>query len=275
MRNRLSLIDFLNAVPLQWGFTQGSCRDSFQLLFDVPSQCARRLALGEADVGLIPVIEYQRIADLRILPEISIASKREVRSVLFVSRKPMDEIERIAVDTSSRTSAALLRILLWEFYGNQRARFFEEAPDPESMLSRYDAALLIGNPALHVAGQGRIIYDLAHEWFRFTGLPFVFAFWAVRSGVDLGDRVEYFYRSRAEGLQQLQRISRTYAERLQLAQEEVFDYLSRNLDYSLDDENLRGLATYFRLAAKWKLIEGDLPLRFYSSPWIGQAQSRS
>ncbi|HSR54512.1 MAG TPA: menaquinone biosynthesis protein [Acidobacteriota bacterium] len=260
MNLRLSLIDFLNAIPLQWGFTQGSARGRFRLLFDVPSQCARHLRQGQADIGLIPVIEYQRIPSLSVLPGISIASKREVKSVIFVSGRPMPEVKRIAVDTSSRTSVALLRILLNEFYGNPQAEFVPRRPDPQGMLEEFDAALIIGNPALRVDTRGRRVYDLANEWYRFTGLPFVFAFWALRRQVDLGEDAACFYQSRRQGLRDLPRISRRYAAKLGLSVGEVYDYLSRNLDYSLDQDNLRGLETYYRLAAKWDLIDTPRPL---------------
>ncbi|HSR70055.1 MAG TPA: menaquinone biosynthesis protein [Acidobacteriota bacterium] len=266
MTLRLSLIDFLNAIPLQWGFTQGSARGRFRLLSDVPSQCARHLREGEADVGLIPVIEYQRIPGLTVLPGISIASKREVKSVIFVSSKPMNEVGRIAVDTSSRTSVALLRVLLNEFYGNPQAEFVPRKPDPEGMLQEFDAALIIGNPALRVDTRHRLVYDLANEWFRHTGLPFVFAFWAVRRDAALGEQARCFYESRRQGLQELPEISRLYARKLGLNPQEVFHYLSCNLDYSLDEDNLKGLETYYELAAKWKLIERPRPLRMTAIP---------
>ncbi|MEE8585290.1 MAG: MqnA/MqnD/SBP family protein, partial [Acidobacteriota bacterium] len=145
---------------------------------------------------------------------------------------------------------------------NRRVQFFEQPPRPRQMLEQCQAALVIGNPALHVDAQGLIVYDLAHEWHRFTGLPFVFAFWAVAEGVDLGRRAELFYRSEREGKAQIEQISQLYAEKLGLAVQEVRDYLTGNLDYSLDEENLRGLETFFGLAAKWGLIDDPQPLRF-------------
>lgn len=265
MKARISFIEFLNSVPLGWGFLHGPYRNDFELVFDVPSECARHLSRGEVDVGLIPAVEYQNIPGLRILPDIAIASRHEVKSVLFVSKSPLEQVRRIAVDSSSRTSVALLRILLEHFHGKQSVSYCEEPPDPERMLQLYDAALLIGNPALKMEQTSLHVYDLAREWNRFTGLPFVFAFWAVRQGVDLGEQAGLFALSRDLGLEKIDSIARIYSGRLAVPAAEIRDYL-HTLNYSLDDSNLRGLQTFFELAAKLGLIPAAQPLRFYEQP---------
>ncbi|MFQ5739104.1 MAG: menaquinone biosynthetic enzyme MqnA/MqnD family protein [Acidobacteriota bacterium] len=263
MKFRLSFINFLNSVPLGWSFLNGHHRDVFELSFDVPSECARRLANGRADVGLIPVIEYQNIEGLRVLPDISISSKREVKSVLFVSNVALSEVRRIAVDTSSRTSVALLKILFQVFYRRDSVSFEPLPPQPDMMLQSHDAALIIGNPALKMSLGSREVYDLAGEWYRFTGLPFVFAFWAARPGVDLGQQAALFYQSKREGLGAIQRIGQLYSQKLGLAPADIEAYILRNLDYSLDEANLRGLRTFYRLAAEIGLIPAAKGLQFY------------
>lgn len=262
MKLRVSFIDFLNSVPLGWSFLHGELRDVFDLGCDVPSRCARRLAEGDADVGLIPVIEYLRNPSLSILPGISISSKREVRSVLFVSKLPLPEVRRVALDTSSRTSAALLQILLKRFYRLDGISYEPCPPDPDRMLEAHDAALIIGNPALKVLGKPLIIYDLAAEWGRFTGLPFVFAVWAVRNGVVLGDQARHFYDSRREGLRNVDRIARMYSECLGLSPSEIRTYLLHHLDYSLDEANLKGMRAFFELAVEEGLAPGGRDLDF-------------
>ena len=265
MKLKVSFIEYLNSVPLGWGFLHGPDQDAFDILFDVPSECARHLSTGEADIGLIPVIEYQRIPDLLILPDISIASKKEVKSVLFVSKVPLTQVKSVAVDTSSRTSVALLKILLSKFYRLDSVTFQEESPDPEKMLARHDGALIIGNPALKVAQGGLHIYDLAREWNHFTGLPFVFAVWAVRAGADLGAQREIFYRSKELGLQNVDSIARVYSQRLAVPEEEIRTYILENLDYSLDEANLRGLETFYEAASELELIPSPRSLNFYPS----------
>lgn len=259
---RVSFIEFLNAIPLGWGFTHGSQRGLFDLIFDVPAECARHLRTGEADVGLIPVVEYFKIPDLKIIPDIAIASRAEVKSVLFVSKVPIQEVRTISVDSSSRTSTALLKVLLYEFYGCHTVEFTESLPDAERMLQNHDAALLIGNAALQIPHQKRYVYDLAHEWNRFTGLPFVFAFWAVRDGVHLGGSLDAFYRSRQEGMAAIDEIASIYSGRLHLDPEEIRSYLTSNLDYSLDKKNLDGLRLFLSLAKTSNIVAEPTQLTF-------------
>ena len=268
MKLKVSFIDYLNAVPLGWGFLNGPYQDTFDILFDVPSQCAKRLSSGEADVGLIPVIEYQRIPGLTVIPDIAIASKRESRSVLFVSKTPLEKVSSVAVDTSSRTSVALLKILLHKFYSRRSVTYHQESPDPEKMLELHDAALIIGNPALKVSRDSLHVYDLAYEWNRFTGLPFVFAFWAVRSGADLGEQAQVFYSSREQGLKEVDSIATVYSQKLGVEAAEIRTYILENLNYSLDQSNLRGLQTFFDSAAELGLTSSSRPLEFY--PTDGQ-----
>jgi chorismate dehydratase len=260
---KVSFIEYLNSVPLGWGFLNGPYQDAFDLLFDVPSQCARHLSTGEADVGLIPVIEYQRIPGLSVLPDISIASKQEAKSVLFVSKKPLTEVSSVAVDSSSRTSVALLKILLGKFHGLDSVTYHEESPDPEKMIELHDAALIIGNPALKVRRDSLDVYDLAAEWNRFTGLPFVFAVWAVRSAANLGEQAQIFYRSREQGLKEIDSIASVYSKKLGVEAGEIREYILENLNYSLDQDNLRGLQTFFDTAAELGLTASSRPLQFY------------
>ena len=262
---RVSFIEFLNAVPLGWGFLQGRYEGILDVAFGVPSECARRLAAGEADVGLIPVIECCRIPGLRVLPDICIASRQEVKSVYFVSKVPISQVSRLALDRSSRTSVALLKIILERFHGIGPIEYVEEDPDPEKMLERYDGALLIGNTAMQVSGSFHRVYDLAAEWFRFTGLPFVFAVWAVRPEVTLGDRLRLFYESRDLGLRSMEAISRRYAGRLGLELARMREYLL-NLNYVLDGSNRRGLTAFLDLAWEMGLIPSEPRLEYHPLP---------
>src|SRR5665213_189823 len=145
----ISIVEFLNTAPLVWGFTDGPLEGRYDLSFTVPSLCAEALRSGQADIAIIPSIEYQRIDGLVMLPEMAIAAKREVRSILVLSKKPIENVKRIAMDTSSRSSVALTRLLcrgLWRI----SPEFVDAPPDPEAMLATADAALVIGDPALTV-----------------------------------------------------------------------------------------------------------------------------
>jgi len=260
MNPRISVVRYLNTAPLVWGMIHGDARGRFDLAFTTPAGCADDLRAGRADAGIIPSIEYQRMEGLQVLPGISIASKYRARSVLLLSRVPIEQVRSLALDNSSRTSAALVMILLRKFYGID-VRAAPHAPDPEAMLREADAALLIGDAALTYRGDARVC-DLATEWRRFTGLPFVFAFWAGARSAEPGRLLRDFERSREEGLAHLAEIAAEYAPRLGLSRDDVRLYLSENMDYTLDEENLEGLRLFYRLAAETGAIAGVKALEF-------------
>ncbi len=146
----ISIVQYLNTAPLVWGFTNGPLCGKYDLSFTVPSQCAEQLRAGQADVAIIPAIEYQRIDDLVILPDMAIASKKQVRSLLIIAKKPIEQVKTFALDGSSRSTQTLTRILCAEKW-KIAPEFFEAPPDLGAMLQQADAALLIGDPALRIA----------------------------------------------------------------------------------------------------------------------------
>ena len=180
---RISAISFLNTAPLMWDFENGETaeqlRQHFEISYTIPSHCAEQLKEGSADIGIIPVAAYTVIPDLVIVPDVAIAAKNKVRSILLVSKVAINKIRSVATDDSSRTSAALVEIYLRKFVGLDPG-FTRQKPSLKEMLQWHDAALLIGDPALQARTDGYFVYDLAEEWKRWTGRPFVFAFWAVR-----------------------------------------------------------------------------------------------
>jgi chorismate dehydratase len=276
---RISIVQYLNTAPLVWGFTNGPLRGKYELSFTVPSLCAEALRNHEVDIAIIPAIEYQRIDDLMILPDMAIASKNRVRSLLIISKTPIEQARSIALDSSSRSTQALTRILCdqkWKI----APEFFEMPPDAGAMLQRADAALLIGDPALRLSigiedgarrgGNGEQvckgssagipgvetlhIYDVVEEWRNLTNLPAVLAVWAARTEVATTDVIEDFHASRDFGLHNLAVISRHAAQELDLPAGQLQSYLSDNIDFHLDEENLRGLTAYFTYAATMGLI---------------------
>jgi len=255
---RLSVVQYLNTVPLIWGMLHGEQRGKFELHLTVPSGCADSIARREADVGIVPSIEYQRTENVAILPGMSIASKGEVKSVLLLSKVPLEEVQSVALDQSSRTSAALVQILMRKFYSRQ-VGYAPAAPDPSEMLLRADAALLIGDPALTYAGPARV-YDLAAEWRKFTGLPFVFAVWMGHADASLSRVRGDFADSLAFGLSHIDDIAAEYAPKLRLTPAAVKVYLTRNIDYSLEEENVQGLKLFYKLAHEVGLAPGEKEL---------------
>jgi chorismate dehydratase len=260
---RVGIVNFLNSKPLAWGFLKGHHADLFAPSYHPPSMVARLLAQGNLDIGLIPSIEVQRIPNLRVLPDMCVAAQHEVRSVLLVSRVPVEEIRRVALDTNSRTSATLIRILLRERWGLD-PEYLHERPDPERMLAEADAALLIGDPALRVDRERYRIIDLAAEWKTLTGLPFVFAVWAVRPEVEIPDLPFYFKSSLRYGLSSLDILVREAAGEMGLDSAEVRAYLTENLSFFLRQDEIEGLEEFYRRAHHAGLILEPRPLEFWS-----------
>ncbi|MBZ5668863.1 MAG: menaquinone biosynthesis protein [Acidobacteriia bacterium] len=258
---RLSVVQYLNTVPLIWGMLHGEQQGKFELQLTVPSGCADSVRQRQADVGIIPSIEYQRLDRAQILAGMSIASKYEVKSVLLLSKMPLTKVQTVALDHSSRTSAALVRILMHKFYA-RRVNFSPAAPQPDEMLRHADAALVIGDPALTYSGQVAEVHDLAAEWRKFTGLPFVFALWVGHDDVHLSRRHTDFAASLDFGLAHLDDIAVEYAPRLGMTASAVKVYLTENIDYSLDEENRQGLRLFYKLARETGIIPAEKELYF-------------
>jgi chorismate dehydratase len=261
---RISVVDFLNARPLVWGLLHDP-PPGVAVSRDLPSVCADKLARGEADVGLIPSIEYQRIPGLRIVPGLGIAAASEVRSVLLVSKVSRERIRSVSLDPASRTSAALTRILLKRVYGLD-VEYRQGAPDspvtgPPSAAGA-DARLIIGDPALKASLNGHVVLDLAAEWRAFSGHPFVFAFWAVREGAASSGVGAILRSSRAAALAQFDLLLREESVRTGFSEAAVEDYLRHSLHYELDEGDLAGLTLFYRLAAEEGLIASPRPLAF-------------
>jgi chorismate dehydratase len=334
---RISVVQYLNTAPLVRGFTHGSLQGKYDLSFTVPSQCAEALRTGAADIAIIPAIEYQRIVSqgipLTILPNLAIASKERVRSLLVVSKVPIRQARGIALDPSSRSTQALVKILAakrWQispefFEPDEPANGFTDSPagaqyavpaerpreasspaSIDAMLKNADAALIIGDAALRIAIAAEAsgvkpgpdaewlcsgaaldsanspvaaqhaapaerpreassattlravspvhIYDVVKEWWHLTEKPAVLAVWAVRdesfpSKIVPVELAADFLASRDFGLTQIPQIAAESAQEMHLPEKELRLYLEKNIDYTLDQENLEGLQRFWALSS--------------------------
>jgi chorismate dehydratase len=277
----MAAIHFLNPAPLMWDFEHEPERSErrlrYQIGYTTPSGCAEELAAGEADIGLVPVAAHATTPSLMIVPGCTVASLDRVRSIILVVRaqQGIDGVRTVAADTSSRTSYAYTRIL-FEIFWKVPVDFISLAPDLESMLKVADAALLIGDPALLAledkdgrlerTGEQLLYLDLAHEWHKFTDLPWISAFWAVRAGAleetgtSAADLVRDLQASRDNGLNHLEDLAEEWSTRIEVPRETIRFYLTNNIHYILDDACLRGLDAFYRLAAECGALPEAPPL---------------
>ncbi len=261
---RLGAVSYLNAKPLYHRLAEYA--PGVSLTMDVPSRLADRLAAGELDVALIPSVEYLRGAasGYEILPGFAIAARGAVRSVKLFSRVPFGRVERLAMDVGSRTSQALTLIWLDAAHGVRPGQVEPLPMGVPALESTADAVLVIGDRAMKVPDAPfHAVVDLAEAWRGLTGLPFVFALWVARAGVDLGDLPDTLGRCKAEGLARAGDLAATYGPRLGLDVATCYDYLTRVLSYDLGEPELAGLRRFAGMAARLGLAPEGADLVFH------------
>lgn len=260
---RISASSYSNTAPLVWSFLYGSERGRFELILDnAPARSAELLRQKRVDAALVPVIEYQRIENVLLVPDVCVGARETVRSVCLITKgADLERVKSVALDVSSKTSVALTKIIFREFF--TREPIYKQAkPNLEEMLDDFDCALLIGDPALAVDEKKYRKFDLAETWKKFTNFGFVFAMWMVNAeNLAIAEQID-FRRIRDEGLNHLDEIIANYAAEIPLSAAEFKTYLTENVAYATDDSMRAGLSLYFELAHKHRLVERLKPLRF-------------
>ena len=261
---RIGAVSYLNSRPLT--LCLADLAPHGQVVLDLPSRLADGLSAGRLDVALVPSIEYARHDGCTIVSDACVACDGPVRSVKLYSRVPIERIETLALDEGSRTSVALARILLKERFG------LEPKLEPLAIGSTFetsgaDAAVLIGDRGMQpVDGQFTTEWDLGEEWSRWTGLPFVFAMWIARPGVEL-HRVDLaLAAARDQGVRRLPEIARREAPLLGIDENECLEYLRDNLRFRLGDREIEGLKRFYELAQRHHLVPAGVELAFYDQP---------
>lgn len=245
---RVSAVSYLNTWPLVWGFLYGPGRGLFDFRFDLPADCADALGTGDAAIGLVPSAELDRLG-LDYLPDLGIACEGAVRSILLISKRPYSQIRTLAVDSGSRTSVALARILLAERHGCQPL-FRQMQPRLDDMLTHCDAALIIGDPALRIEPD-RLAYqtmDLGAEWVAWSGLPMVFAVWAGKSAHLTAEVARAFADSREWGRTHIDDMVARAAEERGFCEDLVRKYLTVHIAYELGPRHRQGMDLFRKLA---------------------------
>jgi chorismate dehydratase len=246
---RIGAVGYLNAWPLTW--TLESARDRWSIRQDVPAVCAALLHSGEVDLGLIPSVEYLQAPDYRFVPGVGIGSRGPIASVAIYTRRDMRDVRRLALDTTSRTSAVLARILCARRY-NIQPEFVPHRPNLQRMIDDCDAALLIGDRALETdyEAHGLRKLDLGAEWTEMTGLPFVYAAWTGRpDAVDPADAA-HLRQAQADGVRAIDAIAARYGAGDEALTRRAAAYLRDNVRYGLGTEEAAGLQLFLDYAAE-------------------------
>lgn len=263
---RISASSYSNTAPLVWSFLYGKNHGKLELILDnAPARSAELLTQDRVDAALVPVICAQTIDNVRLIPGVCVGARDRVRSVCLVTDgKELADVRSVALDTSSRTSSVLTKIIFREFLAHE-PKWIEAEPDIDRMLSHAEAALIIGDPALTIADCGMRtdsslvtrplslkVFDLAELWHQHTGLGFVFAMWMTRR-----DNIKIdFAAARDEGLAHIDEIAANYSSQIGLSRDEMKKYLTESISYTIDETMQQGMELYFALAEKHGLIGG-------------------
>ena len=251
--------NFINSQPLLEPLMKKTT--GLKICTGTPARLADQLSDGELDMAMIPAIEYLRQADrFRLLPNISIASRNKVGTVLLISKVPLSTIRSLALDNRSRTSVALLKVLYSKVFPSG-IRLETQKPDPEKMLKNHDAGLIIGDQALGYSREDVLIYDLSEEWFNRTGKTFVHAVIAVREGIK-AEFIQTIINAKQEGLQSLDQIARAQAKTTGQPLALLLDYLKNQIRYDFGEEEIEGLLHFQSLCHEAGLIPKNFPLKF-------------
>jgi chorismate dehydratase len=260
---RLGVVQYLNTKPLVYAFESDAFQHTFELVYDVPSECARKLHAAETDVALIPAIEIGRSPEpYRIVRGVGICSDGPVNSVFLVLNKDPKDVKSVALDTSSRSSVALTRILLQRRFG-AAIETHNHPPEIDKMLGAADAAVLIGDLALELDRDRYRVLDLGEAWTEWTGLPFVYACWTGRAGAISSSACEQLTAAKSIGLRAIDRIAADYAKGRRFSPSFYASYLTDSIRFDLGDRELEGMKRFFAYASELDLIASTPELSFY------------
>ena len=260
---RISASSYSNTAPLVWSFLYGANRGRYELIMDnAPARSAELLAQRTVDAALVPVVEYQRIENILLVPDVCVGARERAGSVCLVTKgENLRDVKTVSLDVSSRTSAALVKIIFREFLEIE-PNYKNAKPNLREMLNDSDCALLIGDPALTIDETKYRKFDLAETWKNFTGFGFVFAMWMANAERAAVVRQIDFAAARDEGLNHLDEIIANYESEISLSRADFKTYLSQNICYSIDENMRNGLRLYFELALKHGLTEKQKSLEF-------------
>lgn len=254
---KVGIHDFLNSRPILHPFRHGLIEQSFELIIDTPANLADRFADGELDIAMIPSIEYARNENALIVPGISISSIGSVETVLIYSERAMQDLDSVAVDPKSRTSVAMLEILLKDNIGRDDVTFLRGGKTPEETLRMATAGLIIGDDAFFIDRDKYLVIDLGELWYAYAGRPFVHALLCVngksdKKKVKLVEAVDQILSAKMVGKEHIELVVHENIDN-RLGLDTVYNYLTKRIIYDLADEEVDGLVYFLGKAEEYRL----------------------
>jgi len=240
---RITAVSYYNTLPFIYGLIHSGLLSGYKLSLDVPSECARKIKANEADIGLIPVGALPGIPDYHLIGNLCIGADKDVKSVLLLSNAELSSLKTIYLDSDSRTSVNLVKILAEKFW--KISPQWKNLSELSGELSENEGKVLIGDKTFGLSSQFQYCYDLAGEWIKFTGLPFVFAVWISR--IPLPETFEKSFETALNWGVQNREQSIIVAENLHITEQQLISYLQNDISYPLDDAKRKGMELFLKL----------------------------
>ena len=239
---RITAVSYYNTLPFIYGLKHSGLLSGFELSLDVPSECARKLHIGEADLGLIPVGALPEMKDFRIVSNLCIGADKDVKSVLLWANSPLNDLKTIYLDTDSRTSVNLVRILAQELW--KISPTWKSLTDLKGNTASDEGIVLIGDKTFGLSEKYAYCYDLAGEWIKFSGLPFVFAAWVSRVSLT-SDFEKSFQSALAWGVDHRNE-SIIVCEKPHITTDRLISYLQNDISYQMDESKIKGMELFLK-----------------------------
>ncbi|TFH34402.1 MAG: hypothetical protein E4G95_08285 [Bacteroidia bacterium] len=240
---RISAVRYSNSYPLIYGLRESGIEERAIISIDHPSECAYKLYNNLADIGLVPVAVLPEIVGAEIISDYCIGTNSPVRTVMLLSNDPLTDIKRINLDYRSKSSVALARVLSEKWW---KQRFDWNLTEPGfdfASVGKNEGVVIIGDQCFELEGRYKYSIDLAVEWRKFTGLPFVFAVWASNKKIDQGF-LEQFNRALNFGINNIGKAVEKYSEMSSMPVDILVSYLYNNIDYRLNNEKKEAMNAF-------------------------------
>jgi chorismate dehydratase len=252
---KVSAVSYLNTLPFLYGINNSDVKNELDLLLDIPSDCAQKLLSGEVDLGLVPIAIIPELKEHYIISDYCIGAEGKVNSVLLLSDVPLHEIEAVQLDYQSRTSVNLVQILAREFW-NITPQWLNTNKGFEENISEKTAGVIIGDRIFSLKKQYKYQYDLAEEWEKFTGLPFVFACWVANKKLD-GSFIQNFNSALQFGIENIDKVV-TDSHNSTISKEKLQDYLCNDISYVLDEKKQIAITKFINFLKTREVISSDI-----------------